>query len=136
MKIICLIILTLLLFSFASSADYQLKKSSELQIGDVIIDSEGNEIIVEKIAGSGRVQEKFVYEKSESLMDVLWGKVAGKNLPEHIVSGGNSEKGLSLGETGVGVKVFEGEISLPNDSVNKVETRSSFLSKIFFWRNK
>lgn len=136
MRALSVLILISLMFSFVSPAEYQLKKASELQVGDIIIDSDGNEIVVKKIVGSGKVQENYTYEKSDSLMDVFWNKIKKDSLPEPVISGGSSEKGLSLGEYGVGKKIFEGEVSLLNESSKTTKTKSSFLSKLLFWRNK
>lgn len=127
-----LFLVGMMFFSLVCAAEYQLKKSSELQIGDIIVDSNGNEIVVEKIVKQGKVQEQFVYENSNSLSNVLWGKIVGRDLPEPIVSGGSSSSGLSLGELGVGVRI-SGEVvaDVPSSGVEK---QKSFWQKLIFWR--
>ncbi len=132
-KLILFLILGMFLVSSVFGAEYQLKKVSELQVGDVMVDSEGNEIVVDKIESSGRVQESYTYQESESLMSVLWGKIY-QSPTGHVVSGGSSELGLSLGDMGVGVKMISGvvgEISQP-----KVEEKKSFWEKLMFWRRE
>lgn len=131
-KLFFVLVIGMFLISSVFATEYQLKKSSELVVGDVIVASDGSEIVVDKIEGKGRVQETFEYGESKSLMDVVWGKIAGENLPEPVVSGGSSSQGLSLGEIGTGVRVsgdVVAEFSLP-----KEEKKKSFWDKLMFWR--
>jgi hypothetical protein len=127
-----LVLMGMFIFSSVYATEFELKKSSELSVGDVIVASDGSEIVIEKIEYQGRVREEFVEEESKTLMDVVWGKIAGEKLPDPIVSGGTSMQGLSLGETGVGVRVKKGSvIDLPKEEIRQ---EKSFWNKLRFWR--
>lgn len=130
-KFLLFVVVGFFLFSSVFAAEYQLKKASDLVTGDVIVGSDGSEIVVEKIEGQGKVKESYVYEKSPSLMSVVWGKIVGRELPEPIISSGSSEIGLSLGEMGVGVRV-SGEVV--NEVVNPQVEKKSVWQKLMFWR--
>lgn len=121
----------MLFVSSVYAAEYQLKKASDLVPGDVIIDSSGKEIVVDKIEGQGKIKESYTYEKSPSIMDVVWGKIVGRELPEPVVSSGSSDVGLSLGEMGVGVRV-SGEVV--KEVVKPQVEKKSFWQKLMFWR--
>ncbi len=121
----------ILLISSVCAAEYQLKKASDLVPGDVIIDPDGNEIVIEKVEGQGKVKESYTYEDSPSIMNVIWGKIAGRELPEPVVSSGSSDVGLSLGELGVGVRV-SGEVV--KEVVKPQVEKKSFWQKLMFWR--
>jgi hypothetical protein len=126
-----LVLMGMFIFSSVYATEFELKKSSELSVGDVMVASDGSEIVIEKIEYQGRVREEFVKEESKSLMDVVWGKIAGEKLPGSVVSGGSSMQGLSLGETGVGVRVEKGSvIDLPKEA----RQEKSFWNKLRFWR--
>ncbi len=82
---------------------YSLKQIEELKKGDLIIARDGEEVKVEKLSFPQEIKyEKIKEEKSFS--QKLWEKISGKDLPERIVSGGSSKKGLSLGDYGTGIK--------------------------------
>jgi hypothetical protein len=133
-KKLIFVLILICMIQFSLAADYKLKRVSELDVGDVIVASDGSEILVEKI-DSGFVSEDFVYRKSSSsLMDMFMEKVYGRDLPEQVVSGGSSEIGLSLGETGVGIRAT-GE-TVREVSQREVEGKKSFWTKLMFWRGK
>ncbi len=131
LKLFVCLLLGMFLVSSAFAAEYQLRRVSDLRIGDTIIDSEGGEIVIEKIEGQGKIQENFVYERSESLMNVLWGKIAGEELPAPIVSSGSNSLGLSLGESGVGVAISGNVIAEISKPV--LDGKKSFWDKLKFW---
>jgi hypothetical protein len=118
-RILFLMFAVLSLFSLVFASEYQLKRASELSIGDVIVASDGTEILVEKIEVLGR--SNIVYENSSSIGSILWERIAGRSLPDPIVSSG-SELDFSQGLTGHAVSDL------------KVYEKKSFWEKLKFWR--
>ena len=133
-RFLILFFVGLLLVSSVFGAEYQLKRASEVSVGDVIVASDGSEILVEKIDYGRSSSEGFVKEKSKSIMDVIWGKVSGESMTGFVVAGGNSELGLSLGEGGTGIKVYEGEVP-EVAGARTVREQVSFWNRLMFWRN-
>jgi hypothetical protein len=134
-KLFFVFIMGLFLISSVLGAEYQLKRAVELSVGDVIVASDGSEIVVEKIDFVGK---EFKKETSDSLMDVFWREISGGKVTGMVVSGGESNLGLSLGEMGIGVKMVGGIVE-ENDIEKmlqpRVEEKKSFWDKLMFWRN-
>jgi len=137
LKIFSTIVFTILLVSFVFGAEYQLKRATDLIVGDVMVASDGSEIVIEKIEIGEKVKEDFVYQESKSLMEALWGKISEGKITGYVVSGGSSDVGLSLGEMGVGVKVIAGavdDVETEETLHSDIEEKKSFWDKLFFWR--
>jgi hypothetical protein len=131
-KLLFSLVLGVLFISLSCASDYQLRKVSELNVGEVIVGPDGEEVLVSSLEFLGQ-KEEVVYEKSDSLMDVVWGKIAGRNLPGPVVSGGSSSEGLSLGEYGTGIRISGNVVT---NFVEPAKDEKSFWDKLFFWRSK
>ncbi|MEM4181741.1 MAG: hypothetical protein QXX68_01125 [Candidatus Pacearchaeota archaeon] len=83
---------------------YSLKQIEEIKVGDVIVASDGEEIRVEKLSFPQEIKQQTVIKEDKTFAQKMWEKLAGKEIPKKIVSGGSSEEGLSLGEYGTGIK--------------------------------
>jgi len=119
-KVILFLFAFLLLFSLVSAVELKLVKVSELKVGDVIIDKNGNEVPVEKIETSER--------KTSGITGLIISKLYGNEseklkAPEKIVgSAGKGPGALTFGET-TGQVVYTPE----------TETKLSLWEKIKGW---
>ncbi|MEM4330461.1 MAG: hypothetical protein QW273_00435 [Candidatus Pacearchaeota archaeon] len=82
-----------------SENNYKIKKAEELRVGDVIVDSDGEEILILSISKSEIKNDKPFFR---SLLEKIGGYQG-----ERILGEGNSPVGLSLGEYGTGIKIME-----------------------------
>ena len=135
MKVFIAFLFVILVLGSVSASEYQVKRASELSVGDVIIASDGSEIVVQEIEFNGG--KDFYVEKSKSLMDVIWEKIPGQSpsLTGRVVSGGSSENGLSLGFMGTAVVISEDYVPDFVESPSRVE-KKSFWNKLIFWRRR
>jgi hypothetical protein len=89
-KIFIFAFVFLLLFSFVSAVELKLVKVSELKTGDVIVDKNGNEIVVQKIEA----------QTEKGISNLIEEKVYGsENLKASYVGSGSSGVGTLTGNT-------------------------------------
>lgn len=85
---------------------YSLKQIEEVNIGDVLIASDGEEIKVEKLIFPQENKQEEVIKEEKNFNQKLWERLIGKEIPKKVVSGGSSNEGLSLGQYGTGIKIL------------------------------
>lgn len=125
--LVILLFSVLVLSQFVFATELKVTKVSELKAGDIIIDKNGNEIVVQNITK----QE----QKSLTISEYLKQKVYGNTSSQESESSDNMIKVVGAGTTGSGILTGNVVIAPTQYSKNEANVLTKLILKIKGWFN-